>query len=71
MDRIFVDEETGESISLPVSDYEIRQHIVAVNNVETGEPEINVIGTETTKSRRMRFQVQKLILPRNLIKLLP
>ncbi|XP_043248759.1 uncharacterized protein LOC122395341 [Colletes gigas] len=59
MDRIFVDEETGESISLPVSDYEIRRHAVAVNNVETGEPEINVVATETTKNRRMRFQIPK------------
>ncbi|XP_053971185.1 uncharacterized protein LOC128894479 [Hylaeus anthracinus] len=58
MDQIFVDEETGESISLPASEYEIRRHVAAVNNVETGEPEISVVGTET-KSRRMRFQIPK------------
>lgn len=61
MHRIFVDEETGESISLPVSDCEIRwlDNSVAnsVNNVETGEPEISLVGT--TKSRRMRFQIPK------------
>ncbi|KZC08281.1 hypothetical protein WN55_09184, partial [Dufourea novaeangliae] len=59
MDQIYVDEETGESISLPVTDYEIRRHVVAVNNAETGEPEINVAGTKTLKNRRMRFQIPK------------
>lgn len=57
MDRVYVDEETGESIGLPDSDCEIRRLIGLINNVETGEPEINVVGIETTKSRRTRFQV--------------
>lgn len=57
MDRIYVDEETGESISLPDSDCEIRRLVSSINNAETGEPEINIIGIETTKSRRTRFQV--------------
>lgn len=56
MDRIYVDEETGESISLPASDCEIRQLVSSINNAETGEPEINVVGIETIK-RRIRFQV--------------
>ncbi|XP_078041315.1 uncharacterized protein LOC144472259 [Augochlora pura] len=59
MDRIYVDEETGEIISLPVTEYEIRRHVVAVNNAETGEPEINMMGTNTVKSRRIRFQIPK------------
>nr|XP_031828346.1 uncharacterized protein LOC116425161 isoform X2 [Nomia melanderi] len=60
MDRIYVDEETGESISVPVSEYEILRHnVVAVNNAETGEPEINMVGTQTTKCRRIRFQIPK------------
>lgn len=58
MDRIYVDEETGESISVPVSEYEILRHnVVAVNNAETGEPEIHIVGAQTTKCRRIRFQV--------------
>lgn len=58
MDRIYVDEETGESISVPVSEYEILRHnVVAVNNAETGEPEIHIVGAQTTKYRRIRFQV--------------
>ncbi|KAK1118631.1 hypothetical protein K0M31_014936 [Melipona bicolor] len=59
MDRIYVDEETGESIGLPDSDCEIRQLVSSINNVETGEPEINVVGIETIKSRRTRFQIPK------------
>lgn len=59
MDRIYVDEETGESISLPDSDCEIRQLVSSINNAETGEPEINIVGIETTKSRRIRFQIPK------------
>ncbi|XP_017794253.1 PREDICTED: uncharacterized protein LOC108575851 [Habropoda laboriosa] len=60
MDRTFVDEETGESISLlPASDCEIRRLVTSINNVETGEPEINVVRIETTKNRRIRFQIPK------------
>lgn len=59
MDRIYVDEETGEIISLPVTEYEARPHVVAVNNAETGEPEMNLMGTNTVKSRRIRFQIPK------------
>ncbi|XP_060832976.1 uncharacterized protein LOC132916716 [Bombus pascuorum] len=59
MDRIYVDEETGESISLPDSDCEIRRLVSSINNAETGEPEINIVGIETTKSRRIRFQIPK------------
>lgn len=57
MDRTFVDEETGESINVPASDCEIQRLISSVNNAETGEPEINVIGFEMTKNRKIRFQV--------------
>ena len=59
MDRIFVDEETGESISVPAGECEITRLINSVNNAETGEPEISLVGTETTKNRRMRFQIPK------------
>ncbi|CAL7933548.1 unnamed protein product [Xylocopa violacea] len=59
MDRTFVDEETGESISLPASDCKIGPYVSSINNVETGEPEINVVGIETTKNRRIRFQIPK------------
>ncbi|XP_076248633.1 uncharacterized protein LOC143188315 [Calliopsis andreniformis] len=59
MDRIFIDEETGESISLPVSNYEIRWLDYSVNNAETGEPEISLVGSDTSRSRRMRFQIPK------------
>lgn len=57
MDQIFVDEETGESICLPVSNYEIRHFPTSTNNVETGEPETDLVGVETSKCRRIRFQV--------------
>ncbi|XP_017752595.1 PREDICTED: uncharacterized protein LOC108545473 [Eufriesea mexicana] len=57
MDRIYVDEETGESIIVPASESEIQQLVSSINNAETGEPEINVIGT--AKSRRIRFQIPK------------
>ncbi|XP_034171091.1 uncharacterized protein LOC117600150 [Osmia lignaria lignaria] len=59
MDRTFVDEETGESINVPASDCEIQRLISSVNNAETGEPEINVIGFEMTKNRKIRFQIPK------------
>lgn len=59
MDRTFVDEETGESISVPASNCEIQRLLSSVNNVETGEPEINVVGFGRTKSRKIRFQIPK------------
>lgn len=60
MDRTFVDEETGESISVPVSGCDVRGPLVSsVNNAETGEPEMNVVGIGSTKSRRTPFQIPK------------
>ncbi|XP_066588955.1 uncharacterized protein [Prorops nasuta] len=58
MDRIFIDEETGESMIEPLFNDVNRNFINRVNNVETGEPEIDVYSS-TTRSRKVPFQIPK------------
>ncbi|XP_047342956.1 uncharacterized protein LOC124946388 isoform X2 [Vespa velutina] len=44
MEQIFIDEETGESLMQSFRDnLEIHDPVSSVNNVETGEPEVNFI----------------------------
>lgn len=62
MDRIFIDEETGEDLIHPLVDCNIRDHPIkstTVNNAETGEPEVSLLEHSTVKShlRRVPFQV--------------
>lgn len=57
MEQIFIDEETGESLIQSIqNNLEIPDSVGSVNNVETGEPEVNFIRI-TTQSRRVPFQV--------------
>lgn len=58
MDQVLIDEETGESLVQPLYEYEARRYGKPVNNVETGEPEVNV-ESGTVKSRRVPFQIPK------------
>lgn len=58
MDRVFIDEETGEDLI----HYDIRDCTLdstTVNNAETGEPEVSLAHHPTARShlRRVPFQV--------------
>lgn len=58
MEQIFIDEETGESLLQSIRDnLEIHDSVGSVNNVETGEPEVNFIRIATQRSRKVPFQV--------------
>lgn len=58
MEQIFIDEETGESLLQSIRDnLEIHDSAGSVNNVETGEPEVNFIRIATQRSRKVPFQV--------------
>ncbi|KAK2588154.1 hypothetical protein KPH14_004204 [Odynerus spinipes] len=60
MEQLFIDEETGESLMQPFLDnLEIQDSNNAVNNVETGEPEVNIIRTGARRSRKVPFQIPK------------
>lgn len=58
MEQIFIDEETGESLLQSIRDnLEIHDSVGSVNNVETGEPEVNFIRIATQRGRKVPFQV--------------
>ncbi|XP_035717231.1 uncharacterized protein LOC118439604 [Vespa mandarinia] len=60
MEQIFIDEETGESLIQSFRDnVEIHDTVGSVNNVETGEPEVNFVRTATQRSRKIPFQIPK------------
>lgn len=69
MDRIFVDEETGEDLIQPLVDWDIRDcsaDTTTVNNAETGEPEVSLVEHSTVRGhlRRVPFQVKASRMPR-------
>jgi len=57
--RIYIDEETGEDMIHPFVDCNIRHSIdsMAINDAETGEPEVNHIDNTVRGHRRVPFQV--------------
>lgn len=66
MDRVFVDEETGEDLIHPFYDYDISRladstttTTTTVNDAETGEPEVTHVDHTTVRvrHRRVPFQV--------------
>lgn len=62
MDRVFIDEETGEDLIHPLVDCDIRHrpnNSTTVNNAETGEPEVSLVEHSTVRGhlRRVPFQV--------------
>ncbi|XP_020280220.1 uncharacterized protein LOC109852965 isoform X3 [Pseudomyrmex gracilis] len=66
MDRVFIDEETGEDLIYPLDDYVIRRGSIestTINNAETGEPEVNLADCSTVKShiRKVPFQIPQKI----------
>lgn len=60
MEQLFIDEETGESLMQPFLDnlYE-NNSTGAMNNAETGEPEVNITRTAVRKSKKIPFQIPK------------
>lgn len=65
MDRIFVDEETGEDLIQPFYDCDVPRSLepttTVMNDAETGEPEVTHIDHTTvrTRHRRVPFQVYR------------
>ncbi|XP_032665008.1 uncharacterized protein LOC116841328 [Odontomachus brunneus] len=64
MDRVFIDEETGEDLIHPLVNCDIRDHPInstTVNNAETGEPEVSLVEYSTVRGhfRRVPFQIPK------------
>ncbi|KAL6421015.1 hypothetical protein ACFW04_013564 [Cataglyphis niger] len=66
--RIYIDKETGEDLIHPFVDYDIR-HSMAINDAETGEPEVNLIDNGIRGHlRRVPFQIPKEVKEKSLKK---
>jgi len=63
MDRIFIDEETGEDLIHPFDDYDFHclNDSTMTNDAETGEPEVNIMNHTIVRGhlRKAPFQVFK------------
>ncbi|EFN66925.1 hypothetical protein EAG_02430, partial [Camponotus floridanus] len=59
--RIYIDEETGEDMIHPFVDCNIHHSIdsMAINDAETGEPEVNHMDNTVRGHRRVPFQIPK------------
>ncbi|XP_011636133.1 uncharacterized protein LOC105426549 [Pogonomyrmex barbatus] len=63
MDRIYIDEETGEDLIYPFYDYDICHSTdsTMINDAETGEPEVHLVNHTTVMGhlRKVPFQIPK------------
>ncbi|XP_050464329.1 uncharacterized protein LOC126858222 [Cataglyphis hispanica] len=69
--RIYIDKETGEDLIHPFVDYDICHSMdsMAINDAETGEPEVNLIDNGIRGHlRRVPFQIPKEVKEKSLKK---